>query len=308
MSLLDRDLDCFLAICAARNLSRAALALGVSQPALTRSLQRLEGRFGAQLFVRAPRGVELTPIGAALRTRVEKARLTLDDAEKEVAQLGAGKLGKLRIGVGHVHVSAYLVNRALFPRFLRERPAAQLQLHVAFNAELFERVGAGELDLAVCGLRDVPPPNFNCRELIATRMAVVVRHGHPLTQRKAPTIDDLAAFRAAAPGPETRVRQIVEDHMRGLGLPLPPHAVETNSWETLLDLVASTDLYSIAPIDALFRKRWDPQLAIITLPGLDITLRTGIVTRSDGYLSPLARRAIELIEQFVSDRADAYRA
>ena len=102
MSLLNRELDYFLTICETRNLARAADVLGVSQPALTRSLQRLEARFATQLFVRAPRGVELTPIGAALRERVEKARMTLNDAEKEVGQLAAGKIGKVRIGAGHI--------------------------------------------------------------------------------------------------------------------------------------------------------------------------------------------------------------
>ena len=66
MSLLNRELEYFLAICETRNLARAADVLGVSQPALTRSLQRLEARFATLLFVRAPRGVELTPVGAAL--------------------------------------------------------------------------------------------------------------------------------------------------------------------------------------------------------------------------------------------------
>ena len=135
MSLLNRELDYFLAICETRNLGRAAETLGVSQPALTRSLQRLEAHFGAKLFVRAPRGVELTPIGTALRARVDRARITLDDAEREMEQLGAGKIGKVRIGVGHMLVR--LVSQALFPRFIVERPAAQVQFHVGFNAELF---------------------------------------------------------------------------------------------------------------------------------------------------------------------------
>src|SRR5262245_11916520 len=119
MSLLTREIDYFLAICESRNLGRAAENLGVSQPALTRSLQRLEARFGAQLFLRAPRGVELTPIGAALRARVDQARMALHDAEREVGQLAAGKIGKLRVGAGHA--PARLVSRSLFPRLIVER-------------------------------------------------------------------------------------------------------------------------------------------------------------------------------------------
>ncbi len=122
--------------------------------------------------------MELTPIGAALRARVEKARTALSDAEREVEQLAAGKIGKVRIGSGHL--PSRLVSRSLLPRLLVERPAAQVQFHVAFNAELFDLVETGRLDLAVCGLLDTLPPALSFRELLATEMVIVVRSGHPL--------------------------------------------------------------------------------------------------------------------------------
>ena len=224
MSLLNRELDYFLAICETRNLGRAAETLGVSQPALTRSLQRLEAHFGAKLFVRAPRGVELTPIGTALRARVDKARITLDDAEREVEQLGAGKIGKVRIGVGHMLVR--LVSQALFPRFIVERPAAQVQFHVGFNAELFGLVQAGNLDFSVCGLLETVP-NLVFRELLVSDLVVVVRQGHPLTKIESPTIRDLAAFRSVAPSAGVPARQLVEAQLAKHGFGNRMHAVET---------------------------------------------------------------------------------
>ena len=302
MSLLDRELDYFLAICETRNLARATEKLGVSQPALTRSLQRLEAHFGAQLFVRAPRGVELTPIGAALRARVEKARIMLDDAEREVEQLGAGKIGKVRVGVGQMLVR--LVSQALFPRFIVERPAAQVQFHVAFNAELFGLVEAGNLDFAVCGLLEVPS-NLVFRELLASDLAVVVRHGHPLTRIEHPTIRDLAAFRSAAPGAGVPARQLVEQKLSKHGFGDRTHAVETKSWETILDVVAATDLFSLAPHAVILRHAGTRRLVAITIPELEIHPRHGIITRADAYLSPLAQRAIELVElAFAANRSD----
>lgn len=306
MSLLNRELDYFLAICEARNLARAAAAMDVSQPALTRSLQRLEARFGTQLFVRAPRGVELTPIGAALRARVEKARMALDDAETEVAQLSAGKVGKVRIGAGPVW--AHLVSRSLFPRFTIERPAAQVQFHVAFNTELFVLVEGGKLDFAVCGLLDIPPSNIAFHELLDTGMVVIVRAGHPLSTKKNPTIRDLAKFRGAAPGSGMRARQIAEERFATLGIPTAPYGVETNSWETMLDAVATTDMYSLAPRHAALWHGWSSRLVAVDIQELDISQRIGMVTRTDAYLSPLAARAIELIEQGLGEVAQALSA
>jgi len=302
MSLLNRELDYFLTICETRNLARAAEALDVSQPALTRSLQRLEARFAAKLFVRAPRGVELTPIGAALRARVETARMTLDDAETEVAQLSAGKVGKVRIGAGPIW--ARLVSRSLFPRFIVERPAAQVQFHIAFNVELFKLVEGGKLDFAVCGLLDTPPPNIVFHELLGTGLVVVVRNDHPLTAIRKPTLRDLAEFRAAAPGTAMRVRKIAEERFATLGIRTQPYAIETNSWEAILDAVATTDLYSMAPRHAALWRGWAPRLVAIDIPELDIKQRIGVVSRADAYLSPLAARAIELIKGSLAESAN----
>ena len=300
MSLLNRELEYFLAICEARNLARAAEALGISQPALTRSLQRLEAHVGAQLFVRAPRGVELTPIGAAMRARVEMARVTLDDAAREVAQLAAGKVGKVRVGAGHV--VARLVSQSLLPRFIVERPAAQVQLHVGFNAELFGLLESGNLDFAVCGLLETPP-HLHFRELLVTDLVVIVRKGHPLTKLKRPTIRDLGAFRSAAPSTGVPARQVVEQVLMKFGLGDRPHAIETNSWEAILEAVGTTDLFSLAPRDEAMRHGWTTRLVALSIPELDIRPRTGILMRADAYVSPLAARAIELIELGFADLA-----
>lgn len=302
MSLLNRELDYFLTICETRNLARAAEAMDVSQPALTRSLQRLEARFGTKLFVRAPRGVELTPIGVALRARVEKARMTLNDAETEVAQLSAGKVGKVRVGAGPLW--ARLVSRSLFPRFIVERPAAQVQFHIAFNTELFELVEGGKLDFAVCGLLDTPPPNLVFHALLGTGLVVIVRTGHPLSMLKKPTIRDLARFRGAAPATGMRARQIAEERFATLGIRSPPYAIETNSWEAILDAVATTDFYSLAPRHAAVWHGWGSRLVAIEIPELDISQTVGVVTRADAYLSPLADRAIELIEHGLRDSSE----
>jgi len=300
MSLLNRELEYFLAICESRNLARAADALGISQPALTRSLQRLEAHLGAQLFIRAPRGVELTPIGTALRAHADKARVTLSDAEREVAQLAAGKIGKVRIGAGHV--VARLVSQSLLPRFITERPTAQIQLHVAFNAELFGLLEAGNLDFAVCGLIDTPP-NLQFTELLSSELVVIVRTGHPLTKLSKPSIRDLAAFRSAAPSTGVPARQLVEHVLSKFGLGDRNHAIETNSWEAILEAVSTSDLFSLAPRDEAMRHGWTSRLASISIPELDIRPRTGILMRAEAFVSPLAARAIELIESGFADHA-----
>ena len=303
MSLLARELDQFLAICETRSLARAADALGLSQPALSRAVQRLEARLGAQLLVRTPRGVEPTPHGEALRARVERARALLEDAEREVEQLAAGKAGKLRVGAGQL--PAELVRRALFPRLLAERPAAKLRLHMAFDAELRQLVGAGALDFAIAGWPEAPPADLAFRALATLQMAVVVRRGHPLTRLQRPTLRDLLAYRGAAPSEGAAARQRFEGHIQALGLALLPHALETNSFDALLAVVASTDAYTMAATDAAFQTAAQARLVALDIPEVGFALRIGVVTRADAYLSPLALRAIELVEAAIAQQGAA---
>jgi DNA-binding transcriptional LysR family regulator len=229
--------------------------------------------------------------------------MTLNDAAMGVAQLTAGKIGKVRIGAGHLW--ARMLSRSSFPRFIVVRPAAQVQFHVAFNTELFELVEGAKLDFAVCGLLDTPPPNLVLHELLGTGLVVVVRVGHPLTAIRKPTPRDLAPFRGAAPGTAMRARRITEERFATLGIRSQPHAIETDSWDAILDAVATTDLYSLAPRHTALWHGWASRLVAIDIPELDISQRIGVVSRFDAYLSPLAARAIELVEESLAENANA---
>ena len=83
-----RDLEYFAVIAEHGQLQRAAVALGLSQPALSLSLRRLEQATKARLLKRTPKGIELTSVGAALLARVSKLRLSVDDVTREIADLG----------------------------------------------------------------------------------------------------------------------------------------------------------------------------------------------------------------------------
>lgn len=134
----------FLEVANSGSLSRAATALGSSQPTLSRQLAQLEAQLGHVLFERTPRGVRLTEAGAALRGPVERMR----EQAQQFAMVAAGRsmtlAGSVRITASEM-VSTYLLPGML--RTLRDRhPEIQIEL-VASNAveNLLER----EADIAL---------------------------------------------------------------------------------------------------------------------------------------------------------------
>src|ERR1019366_10202729 len=97
-----RDIEYFAVIAEHGHLGRAAAALGLSQPALSKSLQRLQNDLQVMLVKRTPHGVELTAEGAALQLRVRELRLSLQSVAREIKEVSKGLVGHLRIGAGTV--------------------------------------------------------------------------------------------------------------------------------------------------------------------------------------------------------------
>src|ERR1700724_3059789 len=117
-----RDIEYFSVIAEQGHRGRAADALGLSQPALSKSLRRLERILQAKLVKRTPKGVELTAEGAVLSARARELKLSLQSVAREVAEVGQGRVGHLRIGVGFPRPEEFLT--AAFSAMLKGAPKA----------------------------------------------------------------------------------------------------------------------------------------------------------------------------------------
>src|SRR5919199_3320555 len=102
------QLSAFTEVARRENLSRAAEALHVTQPALTARLQRLEGELGTSLFVRTGRGMRLTESGRAFLPHAERVLAELEDGRRAVDEVGRGSSGHLAIGAAPA-VSTYVL-------------------------------------------------------------------------------------------------------------------------------------------------------------------------------------------------------
>src|SRR5262249_7601077 len=142
-----RDLEYFAVIGEHGHLGRAAEALGLSQPALSKSLRRLEQILGVKLVSRTPKGVDLTAEGSVLLLRIRELRLSLQNVAREVAEVSEGRAGHLRIGVG-LPVSQRLLAGA-FAALLDDAPRTKLTVIGSDNDLMFPALINGELDSIV---------------------------------------------------------------------------------------------------------------------------------------------------------------
>jgi LysR family transcriptional regulator, cell division regulator len=141
------ELRYFVEIAETRNFSRAAERLGVSQPALSQAVQKLEKSFGRSLFVRTRTGVQLTRAGQTLLLRGKRLLVEWDELVLETSRDGAELRGTYRLGC-HPSVGLYALPHVL-PALMQAHPELCFTLSHDLSRKVTEKVIAFELDFAI---------------------------------------------------------------------------------------------------------------------------------------------------------------
>ena len=179
-----RLLRCALALAEYRNFARAAKAVHISQPALSRSIQELEQRAGTRLFDRTSLGAEPTAVGALFLEHARDVMSRASDLGREMDLLKGLETGELRIGSG-TYPSHMYVDRAM-ARLLREHQSVRVSVTMDNWSNLLPLLRKRELDLAVIdGSTSEEDPEMEVIKLNPHQGYLVLRAGHPLLSGKA---------------------------------------------------------------------------------------------------------------------------
>lgn len=289
------DIDYFLAVATHGQVRRAAAALGLSQPAITKGLQRLEKELGFPLFERGARGMTLTPVAEQFRQRTQTLRASLGEAIKEAADLHLGAMGVLRVGVSPLYAQRLFVPACL--QLHQQRPAARMRVMINLNDALLAALRLGDLDITLNALPRVLPDDLQAVPLMNDDLCMVVRDGHPLLARRRLRLEDLANAQWMLPGPGVAGRRGVEARLAEAGLPAPQVAVEVSTTAAQLSrLLTRSDLVSIMSATTLSGSDGE---GLVALPFQEarFTRAIGAITRARTVLPPLAKRFLEILRE-----------
>ncbi len=169
---------------------RAAEALAVAQPALSRQIAQLEAALGAPLFARSRRRVELTPAGRLLAERIEPLLRGLAAVPAELQALSQGEVGHIRVAFTGLAMATVLPG--ILREFQARFPRIRLELNESPTAAQLVALAAGEL---ACGFfhPDSPTPGLRTHVLLREKNGVLLPADHPLAARPALHLRDLAA-------------------------------------------------------------------------------------------------------------------
>lgn len=238
-----RQLRAFASIVETGSLGRACAMLHVTQPALSRTVRRLEEDLGAPLFERHSRGMQLTDVGQALLPR---ALLLLRESDQAREMIDAMRgLAKGTVRVGAVSSIACMVLPQAIDRLLTKWPNLQVQAFEGVWDRLAEALATREIDVA---LSIITPDTDDvvaiqgCQWNDVTH--VVAGCDHPLRRKKELRFEDLLSQRwtlsPKGTGPHTHLSKVFAAN----GCGMPPVIVETRSVTVMKSLVAYSDFLS----------------------------------------------------------------
>jgi DNA-binding transcriptional LysR family regulator len=293
----------FLAALDAGSVRGAAQRIGISQPAMTKSLQQLERDLGERLLARGARGVTLTAAGRAFLARARVIDAELRHAREDLRALrGTADGGSVAIGIGPALCIA--VPQAM-AHFRARFPDASVRVVEGVRTALVGPLREELLDFIVVQDPGGPrEPGLKVRPLLRPELVVAGRRGHPLSHAR--SLRELAGASWLVFNPPGS-GGMLDVAFRAAGIAAPRARVVCESYATALALLARSDLLGLLflqvfsePVAARFLQRF-PVAERIGAPSL------AMFTRADTPLAPAAAAMAQAMTASVRALARAQR-
>ncbi len=293
--LSSRELRAICTIAECGSLVAASLTLNVSQPALTRTLQRVERAIGVELFRRSTRRLEVTPAGRefiALATRVLNDLRISVESMREITDEQRGQ-----VIVSVVMSVAYTQLPLILAKYRESRPRIELQVREGVHGTVLEDVRSGVADLGVTYIDNLQG-EFEGISLGTDALHVVMPAGHPLTAKAAVTLDKVAAYALVSLPTESQTTRLLEGLASAAGLTLR-QAVTVNHFATVMQCVHAGVGIAIVPGGAV-PAALSAGLVSRSLAEPTVIRTMGALLLQQRSLTPSARGFLEHLQQYWS--------
>jgi LysR family pca operon transcriptional activator len=289
-------------VAAEGSLLKAAQALGLTQPALTKNLRELEDIVGARLFVRHSRGVSANAQGQLLADASRKILTILRETEDSLERLEIHTDGTVAVGV--LPTAASWVAPQLLRRMKQRYPGVHLRVIENRSEELRNALDLGEIDFVI-GRLYLPlddHPRIEQMPLYDEPMAFVVGRQHPLADKQCIEASELLNYPWSLPAPTLRVGIDTHAFLQALGVSRQEEFTNT-SLAMLRELLLDSELVTVVPTLAF---RGDIERGTLkTLMPVDAArppARTaGLLLRRGHPLSAAAQRLISVFSEYARD-------
>jgi DNA-binding transcriptional LysR family regulator len=284
------DLRAFVAVVDLEGFHRAAEALNLSQPALSRRIQRLEAAVGAALLERTTRRVALTTVGREFLPLVRRMLDEFDSSLFAMRELGQQRGGQIALAC--VPTAAFYFLPSVIARFKEQYPNIRFRILDLSANEGLESVARGEVEFGI-NLLGGSDPELSFEPLLEDPFVLACRRDHPLAAQSLLTWSDLEGQPLVAVSRTSGNRIMLDAALVRAGVRLS-WSYEVTHLSTSLGLVEAGLGISVLPRLATPQ---DEHPIIVTRPIGDpeVSRTIGVVRRRGGRLAPAAERFLEML-------------
>ncbi|MHA7817839.1 MAG: LysR family transcriptional regulator [Pseudohaliea sp.] len=281
----------FQAVMTTGSLQEAAERLHITQPALTRSISKLEDELGVQLFERSRAGMAPTEFALGLAPRLRGLLLELEDIARDARLYSNLEVGSVCVGVGQA-IREPLGRQCIVP-FVAANPGVSLRLKEGTAPELIGALQARDIDMIIAGTASYREHKFLSVEPIQ-RVALqpMVRRGHPLTAMAGVSLSDLLVYPLAAPTALGARHPFLEKVGDARELLTPRYMC--SDYAVLEELVAATDAWTVT-LASVFHRTPSTGLQPLTVAGFDLSIELAVLELAQRSRAPAAQRFIDTV-------------
>jgi DNA-binding transcriptional LysR family regulator len=289
MKLSEAHLMQLAAVLDAGSISAGAQTLGLSQPAVSRSLAMLEARVAGPLFLKGKRPLQATALGAQLAAHGRVILAASRRASDTVKGFLTGTTGLVRVGGVPFFMDA-MISR-MVADFQNIEPDVTVQQSYGNLPDLSSALESDLIDLAVVpmGALDAAA-GFEFTEILPGRNIVSCRVGHPLLRKRRMQISDLSAFPWVAPLPGSPLMSDLHSILLANGMSEIHIRYSGGSLMSVINYMAETNALAVLPFSVVFAQRKENRITVLPIDIPQPNRSLGILRRAHANRSQAADR------------------
>jgi LysR family nitrogen assimilation transcriptional regulator len=287
-----KQLEYFVSVVDLGGFSRAARALGIAQPAISRQVRSLEVELRQSLLQRNGRGAVPTEAGKRLLEHARGILQQVERARRDVDETKGASLGKVVIGLPPTVARQFAV--PIVRAFRQRYPGASLSIVEGFSSTIVDWLAVGRVDVGLA-YNPVAAAAIEIRVLLEEPLCLI----GPRTDARLPRrlrLADLPRFALILPSQPNAIRRLVETRLASLGL-RPQVAMEIDAVPAILELVAEGHGFAVLPPRALQGAATAARLAAAAIVAPQLSSALAIVTSAQRPSTPLQQAVVAMIEE-----------
>lgn len=294
-----RSLETLVRVSELGSLTKAAAALGVTQPSLSRVIGRLEREIGGTLFHRTGRGVSLTELGEAALPRARALLVEAEQLSAEMRDLGRSPSGSVTLGI----LPSMMVPLAarLFEELRARLPGIRLRVFEGFSEQIAQWVAEGRVDIGLLSRYRAIRPNVD--DVLLTSRLLLVGPGAPALPATT-EFSRLARLPLVLPASPNGLRVLLDETARKQRLKLNV-VLEADSLDAQKAVVRRCACYALLPSQAIFEELASGALSASRVVKPELTRAVVVTANTQRPMSRAGREVLRTVRRVVAEPIDS---